>query len=85
METGKKPGFAYGGVLYEVRAAVAARQAMRLPALIFADEGGGAAAMAETAAVAGAVTGAGTGAGAVQVAVRPMSRVERRRVQKISH
>ena len=68
VETGKKSSFEYGGVLYKVRAAVAAGQTMRLPALTFVDEGGGAAAEAETAAVAGAVTGAGAGAGAAQVA-----------------
>ena len=36
---------------------------MRLSALMFADEGGGAAAEAETAAVAGAVAGAGANEG----------------------
>ena len=85
VEKGKKFSFEYGGVLYKVRATEAAGQAMRLSALMFADEGGGAAAEAETAAVAGAVAGAGAGAGAVQVAVRPMGRVERRRMRKISH
>ena len=85
MRGGSTFTFEYGGVLYKVRAAVAAGQTMRLPALMFADEGGGAAAEAETVAVAGAVAGAGAGAGAVQVAVRPMGRVERRRMRKISH
>ena len=44
METGKKCGFAYGGVLYRAHATEAAGRAMRLSALVFADEGGGAAA-----------------------------------------
>ena len=71
VEKGKKFSFEYGGMLYKARATVAAGQAMRLPALMFADEGGGAAAEAETAVVAGAVAGAGAdegteaGAGAV--------------------
>ena len=85
VEKGREFNFAYGGVLYKVRAAVAAGQTMRLPALMSADEGGGAAAAAEAAAVASAVAGAGagegTGAGAragAEVVVR-VNRVTRRR------
>ena len=84
VENGKRFNFAYGGVLYRVRATEAAGRTMRLPALMFADEGGGAvAARAETAAGAGAGAGAGAetgpaaGAGAGMV-VR-MDRATRRR------
>ena len=41
VETGKKLSFEYGGVLYKIVAAVAAGQAVRLPVLTFADDGGG--------------------------------------------
>ena len=68
VELGRKFSFAYGGVLYKVRAAVEARQTTRLSALMFADEGSGSAAAVEVAAAAtagGESTEAGAGAGAV--------------------
>ena len=94
VENGKKFGFAYGGVLYRVRATEAAGRTMRLPALMFADEGGDAAAAAETAAGASAVAGAGegegtdvgagagvgAGEGTMEVATRPLDRGGRRRM-----
>ena len=89
VELGRKFSFAYGGVLYKVRAAVAAGQTMRLPALMFADEGGdAAAAAAAAAAVANAVAGAGAGEGTEagtgtgeEVVVRVDRATRRRRAQ----
>ena len=85
---GKKFNFAYGGVLYKVRATKAAGRTMRLPALRFADEGDGAVAAAAAAAVTSAAAGAGaaegtdagTGAGAA-MAVRVDRATRRRRAQ----
>ena len=84
MEKGKKFSFEYGGVLYNVRATEVAGQTMRLSALMFADDGGGAATAAETAAGASAVAGAGAGEGAgagAEVAVRVDRTTRRRRAQ----
>jgi hypothetical protein len=84
VENGKKFDFAYGGVLYRVCATEAAGRTMRLPALMLADEGGGAAAAkaaAGASAVAGAGAGEGTeaGAGARAGVVVRVNRVTRRR------
>ena len=79
VENGKKFDFAYGGVLYRVRATEAAGRTMRLPALVFADEGGGAVAAAETAAGAGAGAETGPAAGAGAGMVVRMDRATRRR------
>ena len=63
VEKGKEFSFECGGVLYKVRATEVAGQTMRLSALMFADDGGGAAAAAETGAGASAVARAGAGEG----------------------